>query len=247
VRRSWGWRIGTPAVILASGALFVVSGVNSDGTDLRPGRYTDLPGLVSAEAGQTQQLTNRVAQLQSQIDQLTNAVPDSEVKAYQRRIDALKGSAGLTEERGAGVQITLSDAPEANLQNSPLDANAYVVHQQDIQAVVNALWRGGATAITLQGQRIVTTTGIKCSGSTVTLQGVPYPEPFVIQAVGDQGALQTALDADSYVRIYRQQSADPRIGIGWSESYESDVVAPAYAGLRDVTYAQPETKDSSAG
>ena len=226
-------------MILASGALFVISAVNSDGTDLRPGRYTDLPSLVSAEATQTQQLTGRVAALQDQIDQLTTEVPGSEVQAYQSKIDRLKAAAGLTAERGPGVQITLSDAPEANLQNSPYDPNAYVVHQQDIQAVVNALWRGGATAITLQGQRIITTTGIKCTGSTVTLQGVPYPEPFVIRAVGDQSALQSALAGDAYVQVYKEQSANPQIGIGWSESLESDVSAPAYAGLRDVTYAQP--------
>jgi uncharacterized protein YlxW (UPF0749 family) len=246
VRRSWAWRVGTPVVVLASGALFVVSGVNSDGTDLRPGRYTDLPGLVSAEAAQTKQLTDRVATLQSQIDQLTNTVPDSEVKSYQRRIDALKSVAGLTEQRGAGLEITLTDAPEANLANTPYDPDRYVVHQQDIQAVVNALWRGGATAITLQGQRIVTTTGIKCTGSTVTVQGVPYPEPFVIQAVGDPTSLQGALDVDHDVEAYRADADNPVIGVGWSDSDQPDIIAPAYAGLRDVTYAQPDADPSAS-
>ena len=35
-------------VILLCGSLFVISAQNSDGTDLRPGRYTDLASLVQA-------------------------------------------------------------------------------------------------------------------------------------------------------------------------------------------------------
>src|SRR5690606_38144872 len=37
-RRAWRW--GTPVVFLLSGALFMVSAQKSDGTDLRPTRYT---------------------------------------------------------------------------------------------------------------------------------------------------------------------------------------------------------------
>ena len=52
------------------------------------------------------------------------------------------------------------------------------MHQQDIQAVVNALWAGGAEAMTIQGQRVISTTGIKCVGNTVVLHGVPYSPPY---------------------------------------------------------------------
>lgn len=226
-------------VVLACGALFVVSAHNSEGTDLRPGRYVGLDGLVANEANQTKALTNQVAQLQQQIDQLSKEVPGSDVRATQQKANALKPAAGLAEVRGPGLEITLSDAPEQNLQNSPYKSALYVVHQQDIQAVVNALWRGGASAITIQGQRIVSTTGIKCSGSTVSLQGVPYPEPFVIDAVGDPTKLQAGLDGDSYVNTYRDQAANPQIGIGWSDQRRDDIVAPAYTGLTDLQYATP--------
>ena len=63
----------------------------------------------------------------------------------------------------------------------PLDV---VVHQQDIQAVVNAMWRAGAEAVTIQGQRVISTTGIKCDGNLVSLHGVPYYPPYEI--VGDR-------------------------------------------------------------
>lgn len=226
-------------MVLACGALFAISAVNSHGTDLRPGRYDDLPQLYAAQKQQAEQLTDQVHTLQQQIDQLTKDVPDSEVRSYQRRIARVEGAAGLRRVSGEGVKVVLRDAPQANLKNSPYNPNVYVVHQQDIQAVVNALWRGGATAVTLQGQRLISTSGIKCTGSTVSIQGVPYPEPFVIRAVGDPVTLQSAIDDDHYLKIYREQSENPLIGIGWQEQIEAHVVAPAYAGLRDLTYAKP--------
>lgn len=238
-RRQLAWRFGTPLVLLACGALFVVSAIDSDGTDLRPGRYTSLASLVQSEAQSYQHLQHRVTTLRQQVAAMTDDVPDSTVRRYQRHVAKLKGPAGLTPVEGPGVTVRLSDAPTELIDTTKLNPNLLVVHQQDIQAVVNALWRGGATAITIQGQRIVSTTGIKCAGSTVQLQGVPYPEPYVIRAVGDPAELEGALDGDSYVSIYREQAADPQIDIGWRLSVDADIKAPAYQGLIDMTYAQP--------
>ena len=67
------WRIGTPLVVLLSGALFAVSADNSEGTDLRPGRYTDLASLVDAEADDYDELEDRVADLKQEVDGLTDA------------------------------------------------------------------------------------------------------------------------------------------------------------------------------
>jgi uncharacterized protein YlxW (UPF0749 family) len=113
------------------------------------------------------------------------------------------------------------------------------VHQQDLQAVVNALWTGGASAVTIAGQRVISTTGIKCEGPVVQLQGVPYPQPYVIQAVGDPAELMAAIDTDPLVAGYRSDAANPYIQIGWDVQTEDEVEAPAYDGLLDLTYAEP--------
>jgi uncharacterized protein YlxW (UPF0749 family) len=117
--------------------------------------------------------------------------------------------------------------------------NLLVVHQQDIQAVVNAMWAGGASAITIAGERIITTTGIKCEGNSVQLQGVPYPQPYEIQAVGDPDAITAALEEDPAVSGYIEDAADPSIQVGWDLEEEEHVEAPAYEGLQDLTYAKP--------
>jgi uncharacterized protein YlxW (UPF0749 family) len=233
------WRMGTPLVVLVCGGLFVVSAQNSEGTDLRPGRYTNLATLTGSERERVDRLTKRVSQTDAEVSRLTRRVDDTTVKRYRNQLDALKDPAGLSPHTGPGLRITLSDAPEEKLERVGEDAaNLLVVHQQDVQAVVNALWSGGATAVTIQGHRIISTTGIKCSGSTIQLQGVPYPQPFVIEAVGDVDALSRAIDDDSYLDIYRDQAADPDIAIGWSVETPSRITAPAYAGLRDLSYAR---------
>lgn len=225
--------------MLLCGGLFVVSAANSDGTDLRPGRYTDLASLVQDEADHYDKLRGQVADLTAEVNELSAALQDRDVARHRSRIERLKDPAGLVARRGPGVRITLSDAPEEVINAATGDLNPLLVHQQDIQAVVNALWKGGATAVTIQGQRVVSTTGIRCEGNSVQLHGVPYPQPYVIEAVGDQGALLAAIESDAYIDAYREDALDPTISVGWDLDLDGLLVAPAYEGLLDLNYASP--------
>lgn len=237
------WRLGTPVMVLLCGALFVVSATSSEGTDLRPGRYTDLASLVQNESDEYERLQERAGQLKAQVDTLAGGVNDRQVKRKQRQAEQLRGLAGLDTVTGTGITVVLDDASadvlERAVADTDLDLDRYIVHQQDIQAVVNAMWAGGAAAITIQGQRIVTTTGIKCIGSSVQLQGVPYPPPYVIQAVGDPVAITSALDRSLRVNQFRADALNPDIGVRWALSPEETIEAPAYTGLLDITYAEP--------
>lgn len=233
------WRFGTPTVVMLCGALFVVSAANSQGTDLRPGRYTDLASLVQTEADQYAELERRVKELNAEVDALTTAVDDDAVRRLQEQIELMEDPAGLTPRSGSGVTVTLSDAPEDVINSTNQNLNLLIVHQQDIQAVVNAMWKGGASAVTIQGQRVVSTTGIKCEGNSVQLQGVPYPQPYEITAVGNQSAILEAINTDDYLEIYRADAENPDILVGWDLELEDNVTAPAFEGLLDISYAEP--------
>lgn len=230
-------------VVLLSGSLFAVSAANSEGTDLRPGRYTDLASLVENEANAYEVLEDRVATLNEDVKALTANVDDERVARRREQIRDLRDPAGLEPRAGAGVTVVLSDAPEdvlaGAINSGSVNLNRLVVHQQDIQAVVNAMWNGGAAAVTIEGQRVVTTTGIKCEGNAVQLQGVPYPEPYEIQAVGDPAAIAAALEANPDVSSYRADADTPEIGVGWDFAGEERVEAPGYDGLLDISYATP--------
>ena len=229
-------------MVLVSGALFAVSAANSEGTDLRPGRYTDLASLVEAEVEARAELQERAADLKAEVDRLTEQVDDADVRRLRHEIDDLRDPAGFEPRSGPGVTVILSDAPDELVEQAAendLVVDPWVVHQQDIQAVVNAMWTAGATAVTIEGERVITTTGIKCEGNAVQLQGVPYPAPYEIQAVGDPEAIEAALDADPAVSGFREDAADPEIQVGWDLEVEDLVEAPAYEGLQGITYAQP--------
>jgi uncharacterized protein YlxW (UPF0749 family) len=249
-RRSLGWRIGTPVVALLSGSLLAVSAANSHGTDLRPGRYNNLSELVAGEASEYRKVEDRFNELSDEVDRLTASINDRAVDRARGDVAELRDPAGLTPRSGPGLRITLSDAPAdlvdaAVARNKEVDPekrinlNRYVVHQQDIQAVVNALWAGGASAVTIAGQRVISTTGIKCEGNAVQLQGVPYPQPYVIEAVGDPTALYDSVASDALVAGFRTDAANPLIGIGYSLDFKARVEAPAYDGVLDLQYARP--------
>jgi uncharacterized protein YlxW (UPF0749 family) len=124
---------------------------------------------------------------------------------------------------GPGLVVILSDAQRDPNGRFPRDASPddLVVHQQDIQAVLNALWSGGAEAIQMQDQRIIATSAPRCVGNTLLLNGRTYSPPYTITAIGDAAAMQAALAAAPLVALYKQYVV--RFGLGYDEQIKSDV------------------------
>lgn len=108
-----------------------------------------------------------------------------------------------------------------------------MVHQQDIQAVVNTLWSGGAEAMTIQGQRVTSRTGVKCVGNSVVLHGVPDALPYEIVVIGDQGRLETGL-ASFAPHCRSIGSTSTPTASATAERREAEVTMPAYRGSLDI-------------
>jgi uncharacterized protein YlxW (UPF0749 family) len=235
--RGLGWRLVTPLAFVGAGALLVTSSINSGGTDLRPERYTNLADLARQETERVQELRSDIDGLSAEIETLTEQVDDDDLTDLQAQIDGLSTPAGLTAVEGPGLTVTLEDAPEEIRESAGDQVSNAIVHQQDIQAVVNAMWAGGAEAMTLQGQRVVSTTGIKCVGNTVLLHGVTYSPPYVISAIGDVDEMQETIDADPYIAAYLQ--AVDQWELGWDVEVEDTIEAPAFSGPTEMRSARP--------
>ena len=233
-RRTAAARLLTVAVIALAGFLMASSAVAARGQDLRPNRNTDLIELVRAQAARNVDLAKQAGDLRSQVDKLSNqqggAVVDTSAGA---------AAAGLTAVKGPAVSVTLTDAP-ANVKPIGVAEELLIVHQQDIQAVVNAMWQGGAEAMSIQGQRVTSRTGIKCVGNSVLLHGVPYAPPYVIVAIGNQKGIEQALTSSTYLQAYRQYT--DRYGLGYSERRITEVTLDAYTGAIELGYARPVPK-----
>jgi uncharacterized protein YlxW (UPF0749 family) len=219
---------------VVAGLLVVVSASSARGIDLRPGRNTDLVSLVQSESRRNTTLAAQVTRLRSEVDTLAAAQGDAGTTDLAGELAEKSSQVGLTPVTGPSVTVTLDDAPES-VTGEGVDQDLLVVHQQDIQAVANELWRGGAEAMTIQGQRVIATTGIKCVGNTVVLHGIPYAPPYRISAIGDPAALQAALAGSEYLRIYREYVDAFRLGYEETESSKSSF--PGYQGSVDLQYA----------
>ncbi len=215
------------------GLVFVAAAVTSRGQDLRPAGG-DLGSVLQDRAREVDVRRARVEALQAEVDALSDRVDDSGLRRQVARVEELAPAAGFTALEGPGIRIALEDAPRS-VEVPGLDPNLLVVHQQDIQAFVNALWAGGAEAITLQGQRLISTTGIKCVGNTVVLDGVPYSPPYVIEAIGNQARLEEALRSSTEVTTYAQYAE--RYGLGLDQRLVDNVVAPAHTGGVSIDHA----------
>jgi uncharacterized protein YlxW (UPF0749 family) len=232
-----GWRLSVPIVCACAGLLATTSMINARGTDLRGGRHTDLIGVVSEQRSSVQDLRRSVRSMQAQVDALATQVGGTKLDVLRDQLGELEPGAGLSELSGPGLVVTLDDAPLHQPGTDDIDPNLLVVHQQDIQAVVNALWDGGAQGVTVQGQRIISTTGIKCVGNTVVLQGVPYAPPYRIAAVGDPSRMYDALQTSPEVQTYLQYT-DPPYNLRWSLRDEPQLDLPAYNGSLGLEFAQ---------
>lgn len=227
------WTLAVGSVCAAAGFVFVASGLSADGSDLRPAGG-DVGSLIADRSENIRAQRDTARALQEEIDVLSAGSDDDDSPERQEQLTRLRDVAGMTDVRGPGVRVVLTDAPRS-VDVPGLDPNVLVVHQQDLQAFVNAFWAGGAEAITLQGQRLISTVGIKCVGNTVVLDGVPYAPPYVIEAVGDPDALSSALSASPEVGTYEQYAERYDLGLEF-EALES-VTAEAYSGTIGLTFA----------
>ena len=227
------WPMAVLAIFVLSGFVFVASAVSAGGSDLRPAG-DDVGSLLKDRSDRVDVQRADARKLREDIDSLSKSVNDASLTKQLDRADKLRVATGLSEVVGAGMRVTLTDAPRT-VEVPGLDPNVLVVHQQDIQSFVNALWSGGAKAITLQGERLISTTGIKCVGSTVVLDGVPYSPPYVIEAVGDPTTLDEALSTSPEVTTYGKYSTTYGLGLEVETSYE--LTAKPYAGTVGLKYA----------
>ncbi|TDE98733.1 DUF881 domain-containing protein [Occultella glacieicola] len=227
-----GRSIGVGLVGVLAGLMFATSAsVFAQDTERQP---QNLPELVQDEEARLQETNAAVTQLRAEVDALLSeqsaAMP--EVAAS----DSVALAAGRLAVTGPGVEVSLWDSPLVQDVPEGFSPDDLVVHQQDLEAVINAFWAGGAEAMTVQGHRVTATTSIRCVGNVLLLDGYTYSPPYRIAAIGDSDELESALDDSSAVGIYRQYV--DAVALGWSMTVEDEIEAPGDEGNLSTRYAR---------
>jgi uncharacterized protein YlxW (UPF0749 family) len=244
--RGGGWvtggtvRLLTAAVFALAGLIFVTSFNTAKGTNIRTdASLLKLSDLIQQRSTKNGALDESTAAVRADVDALARR-DDGSTKAEDVKLNALEQAAGTKKLSGPAVTVTLNDAPP-NAQAAPgypePQANDLVIHQQDLQAVVNALWKGGAEGIQVMDQRLISTSAVRCVGNTLILQGRVYSPPYKITAVGDQAKLHKALDDSPAIQNYLQYVT--AYGLGWKVEDSGRVTLPGYSGTVDLHYAKP--------
>ena len=217
-----------------AGFLFAASANTAAGTDLRSDTEA-LKDVVAQRAALVDRRQNLVRDLQSRVAVLTKEQEGTAAARAQGIIDRLSAPVGLLPMTGPAVTVSLTDAPqEGNEEANPDDL---VVHQQDLQAVINAMWRGGALGVQVMDQRLINTSAVRCVGNTLILQGRVYSPPFVVTAVGDRARIERELAHDDYLHGYR--AAVEFFGLGYEQTSQTAVTIPGFDGPLNLTHAEP--------
>ena len=234
-------RLASIGVFALAGMIFWVSFNTAQGTNIRSDesmlRFSD---LIDERSRENRKLESSTAKLRKEVSGL--AKRDSGGSAKERkRLNDVEKTAGAQELTGRGLTVTLTDAPSdatAQLPGWPDPEPDYlVIHQQDLQAVVNALWQGGAKGIQVMDQRLISTSAVRCVGNTLILQGQLYSPPYTITAVGDPEKLKGSLDTNETIDMYKKYV--DAYGLGWKVDEHERTTLPGYTGAVELHHAKP--------
>lgn len=240
--------IASMLVFALAGVMFAAAASSSQGTDLRSQRASELSELVGQKSDAVEALERDVAARQSSVDDISAGRSGDPVAADLRTDIALaRESAGLAAITGKALRVTLDDAPIREPSDplwQTLTPNDVIVHQSDVEAVINALWRGGAEGIQVMDQRLINTSSVQCVGNTLLLQGRVYSPPYVITAVGPLKAMRMSLWQDPGVADYRDWAG--AVGLGYDIERLPDYMLPAYEGPISMDFASPDAVNGAS-
>jgi uncharacterized protein YlxW (UPF0749 family) len=182
-------RVALPLAAAIIGFLAVTAALQPPAAS-RAIRRLELTDLVRAEDGRVRTLRREVRDLEAQLEALEGSgAAFGELEAEVKQLSVSAGTAGL---EGLGVVVTLDDSTVARSPTG--DPNDLVVHERDIQTVVNALWAAGAEAMAVNDERLTAGSAVRCAGNTLLLHGTLHSPPYRIAAIGDQASLSEGLE-----------------------------------------------------
>ncbi len=212
-----------------SGEVPVRLGVSYPGTVINPALITKLEDEIVSLRGRNTDLENSLATGSQQTKALNNELQNNKLLA------------GLTDVEGPGLIVMLNDSHLRPPSDRSYDAEKYIIHDADIQEVINELLAAGAEAISVNGQRYIARTAVRCVGPAIQVNGVPLVPPYVIKAVGDPNTLYGALNLPGGV-LDGMRRYDPNM---FHLTKIDKMIIHAYAGSTAFHYAKPIDGDGS--
>jgi len=145
------------------------------------------------------------------IQTLTEEIDSLRVTLHENRVKS-----GYAEMSGPGIVVEIYDAEE------DYQSSSQIIHDSDVRDIVNELFASGARGAAVGGQRLISTSAIRCVGPVIMINQEEVPaNPVVIEAVGDPDVLASGLDIIRF-------SLEYHYGFELNIEKKEEVVLPPY-------------------
>jgi uncharacterized protein YlxW (UPF0749 family) len=200
----------------------------------RYGRADVLTQELVARQNVLDKQREEISDLRAKLDEYRKASTQSEevLTLLNKQLTHDQVALGLVKVRGPGVVMTLDDSTLAGTTGE--NKEPFLVHDYDLWPVVNELRAAGAEVISINGQRVIGTTAIRCVGPVLKVNDVPVAAPFEVKAIGDAAALSSALNLPGGVVEQFQASKFPV-----KVETRKEITIEAVSVTPKVRYAEP--------
>jgi len=139
---------------------------------------------------------------------------------------------GLTDVTGEGIIVTIKDNNNVSTDSTIIDPSYYLVHYGYLLKIVNELKNAGAEAISINDQRLVSTSSITCDGNVISVNGEKISSPFIIKAIGNASFMNSALSRPGGTVEYYNSYTPTSI------KQSNNVTIKKYTGVINSKYIQ---------
>lgn len=184
-------------------------------------------------------LREMIKKRQKELENFKKAIDENGniTSILKKELEEAKLLAGMADVHGPGIMVLLDDNEEEYREGE--DLNLYIVHDMDVVLIVNDLLAAGAEAISINGKRLTSASGIICAANVIIINGEEIGAPFIIKAIGDPKLLSAAINAPN---TYGWELKE-YFGIIVETKQSDDIPIPRYLGEPEFRYAKPIEKE----
>ena len=192
---------------------------------------------ANVQKQRVEELSARLKQMEEERNALKNQLQAIEKKSKESSgsseiKEELKFQACLVPLEGTGIIVKMDDSTKEAKAGE--NKNLYLIHDDDILRVVNELRAAGAEALSINGQRLVDISEIRCAGPTLSVNNVRSAAPYEISAIGDKKTLENAIKmrggVEETLKVW---------GIQLEVESSNNVYIPPYKGAHPHIYGHP--------
>lgn len=232
--------LGLMCVLLTYGIVVQIKTVNGTGTTISTNaKENELRDAVLKAKEKYDNLYAELEKMETKLEtERTNSTQNNdELTEIENTIKEGNKIIGLSEATGYGLVITVDDNDKISLNDWIVDPNWLIVHDTDLINIVNELKNTGAEAISINNQRIVTTSAIECDGNVIKINGQKIGAPFEIKAIGLPEAL---ININRFGGYAQHLSENRRLKVSIEKIDKEKITIPKFTGVIKFEYAESE-------